>query len=66
MTAPNWPEILRDAPDDAFMSEFARRLSLKRKTFGAGYGGGRPRSADRCACGKFTSSNAAKRGHKCK
>lgn len=26
---------------------------------------GRPRSADRCKCGKFTAATAKKRGHKC-
>ena len=66
MTAPNWPELLRAAPEAALVSEYKRRLAAKRKTFGAGYGGGRPRNPDRCACGKFTSTNAAKRGHKCK
>jgi len=65
MTAPNWPEILCAAPEAALTSEYKRRLSAKRKTFGAGYNGGRPRSADRCACGKFTRSNAEKRKHKC-
>jgi hypothetical protein len=31
----------------------------------AGKLGGRPRSADRCPCGRFTRAYAAKRGHKC-
>lgn len=66
MTTPNWPEILCDAPNDALTSEYKRRIAAKRKTFGAGYNGGRPKNPDRCACGKFTAANAAKRGHKCK
>ena len=66
MTAPNWPELLRAAPEAALTSEYKRRLSARRKSYGAGYGGGRPKNPDRCACGKFTAANAAKRGHKCK
>ena len=65
MTAPNWPEILRAAPEAALTSEYKRRLSAKRKTFGAGYGGGRPRSADRCAGGAMTLKRAEARRHKC-
>jgi hypothetical protein len=37
----------------------ARRVTIGRK-------GGRPRAADRCACGKFTAATAQKRKHKCK
>lgn len=61
----DWPKILRDAPEAALTSEYKRRIAAKRKTFGAGYGGGRPRNPDRCACGKFTRATADKRGHRC-
>lgn len=61
----DWPKILRAAPDAELTSEYKRRIAAKRKTFGAGYNGGRPRSEDRCPCGKFTRATADKRGHRC-
>lgn len=50
-------------PEDILRSEWARRNSGKRKTFGAGPG--RPRIAPRCACGTMTLSRAKKRKHLC-
>lgn len=43
------------------MSELSRRRSPEQCKGGPG----RPRSADRCPCEKFTRSYAAKRGHRC-
>ncbi len=44
------------------------RASLSRKSFkGGGFriGAGRPKSLDRCPCGKMTSTRARLRGHNC-
>jgi hypothetical protein len=45
-------------PDDVLYAEVGRRRGAKRETFG----GGRPRSAERCACGLMTLKRAQARG----
>jgi len=40
-------------------------LQALRNTKSGGRNGGRPRAVNRCPCGKYTASLAAKRGHKC-
>lgn len=53
----------RSIPDGVLHSEAARRRGQKRQTHGAGPG--RPRTAERCACGAYTVAVAAKRRHRC-
>jgi hypothetical protein len=69
MTAPNWPELLRDLPHAA---QVAAILTAAPEAIKSAWGsfmgrrGGRPRSdAPRCACGKMTSKRAEARRHKC-
>ena len=52
-------------PETLLVSEYKRRIAAKRKTFGAGYNGGRPRSADRCPCGEMTRHRALTHKHQC-
>lgn len=48
-------------PEPVLVSEYQKRLSLRRKTFA----GGRPKSADRCGCGLLTTKQAIKLKHSC-
>jgi hypothetical protein len=62
----SWTDNIDPAtiPDEVLKREWARRNSLKRKTYGAGTG--RPRSnAPRCPCGEMTAKRAAARKHVC-
>jgi hypothetical protein len=45
----------------AVMSALSRRRTAEQRKGGPG----RPKSPDRCSCGKYTRSYAEKRGHAC-
>ncbi len=49
--------------EELLRSELGRRNAAKRTTYGAGTG--RPRSTDRCPCGRYTVTTAGKRNHRC-
>jgi len=59
----SWNDSIDPAtiPDAVLKSEVGRRNQAKRSTFG----GGRPRTADRCPCGVMTISRAIRRKHIC-
>ncbi len=54
---------LSAVPDAALHSELGRRRQRKRTTVTRA--GGRPRSPDRCPCGRWTLATATTRGHAC-
>ena len=53
--------LVSPATISAVMSALSRRQTPEQRKGGPG----RPQSKDRCPCGQYTRSYAAKRGHEC-